>query len=220
MTAALLFDLDGTLVDTDHLHLAAFNQALAGHGVDLGREEYSQRVMGKSNLAIAAALIPDVPIAEAMQLLDEKERTYRAMVRELSPIAGLLSLLDWADQQGIPSAVVTNAPRPNADLVLAALNLRGRFKELVIADELPEMKPHPLPYLTGLRLLGAVAEHSLVFEDSPSGILAGSRAGMPVMGLKTSLNEAALLDAGATMAIADYDDPRLRPFIAGRVQPR
>lgn len=218
MTAALLFDLDGTLVDTDHLHLAAFNQVLAGHGVDLGREEYSRLVMGKSNVAIAAALIPDVPMAEAALLLAEKERAYRAMVRDLAPLPGLLPLLDWAEAEGIPCAVVTNAPRPNADLVLDALGLRPRFRALVIADELPEMKPHPLPYLTGLKHLGALAERSVVFEDSPSGILAGSRAGMPVMGLKTSLDETALLDAGATLAIADYHDPRLRPFITARMK--
>jgi HAD superfamily hydrolase (TIGR01509 family) len=218
MTAALLFDLDGTLVDTDHLHLAAFNQVLAGHGVDLGREEYSRQVMGKSNLAIAAALLPDVPLAEAAHLLGEKERAYRAMVRDLAPLPGLLALLDWAAGLDLPCAVVTHAPRANADLVLDALGLRARFRALVIADELPEMKPHPLPYLTGLAELGARAERSVVFEDSPSGILAGSRAGMPVMGLKTSLDEAALLDAGATLAIQNYEDPRLRPFITARMQ--
>lgn len=216
MTSALLFDLDGTLVDTDHLHLDAFNQVFGRFGVAMDRGEYTQRVMGKANVAIAAALVPDMPIAEAVHLLDEKERIYRELVRDLAPIDGLIDLLDWAAAHGLPCGVVTNAPRANADLVLAALKLSARFQEVVIADELPEMKPHPLPYLTALERLGAVAAHSVVFEDSPSGIQAGTRAGMPVFGLMTSMSEAALLAAGAALAIADYRDGRVRGFIQAR----
>jgi HAD superfamily hydrolase (TIGR01509 family) len=216
MTAALLFDLDGTLVDTDHLHLAAFNHVFGRFGVAMDRGAYTQRVMGKANLAIAAALVPDLPVPEAVVLLDEKERIYRDLVRDLSPIEGLVDLLDWAEGHGLPCGVVTNAPRANADLVLRALKLRARFQEVIIADELPEMKPHPLPYLTALERLGAKAAHSVVFEDSPSGIAAGSRAGMPVFGLMTSMTEAALIDAGAALAIADYRDGRVRGFIASR----
>lgn len=227
MSAALLFDLDGTLVDTDDLHIAAFNQILARHGVSLGKAAYVRRVMGRANADIAAELLPDLPTAEAMRLLEEKEEAYRDHTRRLAdaapragsgltPIAGLTSLLDWADARGIRSAVVTNAPRRNADLVLAALRLTDRFAAIVIADELPAMKPHPLPYLTALQRLGAAASQSVVFEDSPSGIMAGSRAGLPVLGLMTTLSEAALVEAGATLAIADYHDSRIRPLIAGR----
>src|SRR5690606_29725078 len=124
--------------------------------------EYTARVMGKPNVAIAAELVPDVPMAEAKLLLDAKEETYRALTRalgpgELTPIAGLVPLLDWAASENLRCAVVTNAPRDNAELVLAALDLTARFRELIIADELAEMKPHPLPYLTGLTRLGATA---------------------------------------------------------------
>jgi len=228
MTAALLFDLDGTLVDTDELHLASFNQAFAAHGINLSRASYTARIMGKPNIAIAAELVPDMPIAEARLLLEEKERVYRALTRDLAdrqassghglaPIDGLLPLLDWAAARSLPCAVVTNAPRGNAELVLAALGIATRFNAVVIADELTEMKPHPLPYLTALDLLGADAAHSVVFEDSPSGILAGSRAGMPVLGLMTALSEAALVDAGAALAVADYRDSRIRPFIESRL---
>jgi HAD superfamily hydrolase (TIGR01509 family) len=222
MKAALLFDLDGTLVDTDHLHLASFNQVFGRHGVVLSRAEYTARVMGKPNVAIAAELVPDAPLAEAKQLLDEKEEVYRALTRALAPgalapIAGLVPLLDWATSADIACAVVTNAPRGNAELVLNALGLAAHFKAVIIADELAEMKPHPLPYLTALERLGATAAHAVVFEDSPSGIMAGDRAGMPVFGLMTTLSAAALIDAGASLAIADYDDPRIRPFIEGRL---
>lgn len=227
MKAALLFDLDGTLVDTDHLHLTSFNQVFGRHGVSLSRAEYTQRVMGKPNVAIAAELVPDAPLAEAKLLLEEKEEVYRALTRalapgelgrgELAPIAGLVPLLEWAAAEKLACAVVTNAPRGNAELVLNALDLGAHFQEVVIADELAEMKPHPLPYLTALARLGAAAARSVVFEDSPSGIIAGARAGMPVFGLMTTLKEAALIDAGASLAIADYEDPRIRPFITGRM---
>lgn len=221
MTAALLFDLDGTLADTDHLHLAAFNDVLAPYGVALDRESYARRVMGKANRDIARELVPHLPLTEAMPLLDRKEAAYRRQCQELAtgelvPIAGLCDLLDWAAARRISSAVVTNAPRANAELVLHALGIASRFQTLVIAGELAEMKPHPLPYLTALAELGADAARSVVFEDSPSGISAGSGAGMPVVGLMTTLSADALLGAGATLAVRDYRDPRLMDFLMAR----
>lgn len=222
MSGALLFDLDGTLADTDHLHLAAFNAVLAPQGIALTRDAYARRVMGRANKDIARELVPEMPLDQAMRLLDGKEAMYRSHTRNLAPgalvpIAGLGDLLDWAAAQGIHSAVVTNAPRANAELVLQALGLTARFQALVIAGELAEMKPHPLPYLTALRHLGAEAAQSIVFEDSPSGIAAGTGAGMPVIGLMTTLGADALITAGATRAITDYSDPGLLAFINARL---
>ena len=221
MSAALLFDLDGTLADTDHLHLAAFNEVMAPYGINLTRDAYARRVMGKANKNIARELVPEMPLDKAMRLLDAKEAVYRSHTRklapgDLAPIAGLGDLLDWAAAQAIPAAVVTNAPPANAELVLEALGLTARFHGLIIASELAEMKPHPLPYLTALQQLGAEAAQSIVFEDSPSGISAGSAAGMPVVGLMTTLGADALITAGATRAIRDYEDPGLLTFIAAR----
>ncbi|MBK8160585.1 MAG: HAD-IA family hydrolase [Rhodospirillaceae bacterium] len=218
MKTALLFDLDGTLVDTDHLHLDAFNQLFAEHGFQVDRPTYTARIMGKPNSGIAEAFLPHMPRAEALALLTRKEAAYRDMVGEqLTPIAGLIHLLDWADGHRIPCGVVTNAPRANAELVLAALGISQRFQTLVIGDELAHAKPHPLPYLTGLERLGASAAHSVAFEDSPSGLRAAVDARIPAVGLMTALAAAQILEIGATLAVADFRDDRVRDLILQRM---
>jgi beta-phosphoglucomutase-like phosphatase (HAD superfamily) len=126
----------------------------------------------------------------------------------------LPALLSWATQHGIRTAVVTNAPRANAEAMLGALGLLQRFETLVIGDELARGKPDPLPYRTALDRLGRKAEHALAFEDSRSGVQSASRAGIPTIGMTTGLDETTLRAAGAIAAIADFRDPWLGARLA------
>lgn len=219
MTTALLFDLDGTLVDTDHIHLEAFNLLFAEHGINVDRPTYTAKIMGKPNSGIAETFLPHLPAAESAALLARKEATYRSMVGAIDPIPGLIELLDWAAGRKIACGVVTNAPRANAELVLNALGIAARFQAVVIGDELAQAKPHPLPYLTGLERLGATAARSIAFEDSPSGLRAAYDANIPVVGMMTSLGEAAFLEMGATLAVKDYRDARVRALIERQMVP-
>jgi HAD superfamily hydrolase (TIGR01509 family) len=216
MIASLLFDLDGTIVETDHLHFEAFKSVFTPYGVEVDWDIYTSRVMGKHNPEIAADFLPHVPVTEHAAIMERKEAIYRERLHALEAASGLLALLDWADQEGIPSAVVTNAPRLNADAVLAMLDLRHRFKVLVIGPELQEAKPHPLPYLTALDALGAEASRSVGFEDSRSGIMAAVAAGLSVVGLTSSLDPGVLTAAGAHIAGRDFSDPAIIDFVRRR----
>ena len=216
MTATLLFDLDGTLVETDHLHFEAFKSVFAGHGIAVDWETYRTRVIGKANPDIAAEFLPHLPVERHGEIMDSKEAAYRALVGEVQPATGLIALLDWAHTQGIRSGVVTNAPRANADLLLASLKIRERFDVLVIGPELAEAKPHPMPYRRGLELLGGDAEHSCGFEDSPSGTRSAVAAGLGVAGLTTSVEPGDLLAAGAHLTAPDFADPALVAFVKAR----
>ncbi|WP_374377259.1 HAD family hydrolase [Dongia sp.] len=217
MTGCLLFDLDGTLVDTDHLHLAAFNRLFAEHGFELDRTAYTARVMGRPNSEIAADLLPHLEPAVGLALLDRKESAFRDMVGALSPTEGLIDLLDWAMAQGIPCGVVTNAPRANAELVLEALGIADRFEVVIIGSELAAAKPDPLPYLTGLQRLGGAAARSVAFEDSPTGMRAALGAGLTLVGVTTSLQADTMLDQGAHLAVPDFVDASVRALIRERL---
>ena len=83
----------------------------------------------------------------------------------------------------------------------------------IIGAELARAKPDPLPYLTGLEKTGAVAAHSVAFEDSLSGLRAALGAGLAVVGMTTTLDEATLMRAGATIAVADFTDARIFELI-------
>ncbi len=217
MSTALLFDLDGTLVDTDAQHLIAFQQVFARHGVGIDKEKYVRHIMGASNAMIADVFLTHVSPADQRRALDDKEAHFRANCGALRPVAGVAALLDFADLHGFGRAVVTNGPRANAELMLAAIGLRLRLPILVIGGELQRPKPDPLPYLTGLDLTGGVAKNSLAFEDSLAGIRSASAAGIDVVGLTTTLDAATMRAAGATLAVADFTDGRIVDLLRAKM---
>jgi len=208
---ALLFDLDGTLVDTDALHLQAFNCLLARFDRHIDEDYYKRHVMGFKHEQIMDAIFPSASADEKCAYAEEKELLVRGLFdRELEPLPGLLELLRHAESVGCAMAVVTNAPRENARLLLRGLGMEHRFKTIVYGEELEFGKPHPLPYLTALQLLGARATHAFAFEDSRSGIRAAAAAGIRTFGVRTSLSDGELRQAGAFATIQDYRDAELQ----------
>lgn len=214
MRFALLFDLDGTLVDTEALHLKAF-EAIFSRPID--RDYFNAHISGRSNERIMAHAFPDQSVEEHAALSERKESLYRSFVGPLGAAPGLPELLQWARRHALPCAVVTNAPRANATLVLAALGLSDRFDCVIAGDEVGRSKPHPEPYLTALDALGAQASNAVAFEDSLSGLRAAVAAGLPTFGMLTSLGEADLLREGAVQAIKDFRDGRLWDWLERRV---
>ena len=207
---ALLFDLDGTLVDTDHLHHAAFQAILGERGRGLTVDEYKAGIMGQPNAAILERFFP----GEAMAILDRKEAMFReSLAASVEPVPGIHALLDWAEANGAGCAVVTNAPRDNAVAMLAAASLAHRLPTVVIGDECERPKPDPAPYRAGMAALGATPAFSVAFEDSRSGLRAARASGAHCFGLTTGISAADLLNAGAHAAIADFTDPVLWAYL-------
>jgi HAD superfamily hydrolase (TIGR01509 family) len=212
---ALLFDIDGTLTDTDALHLEAFNEVLGPYGHVFDHARFSNELQGFSNASIAERFLASEPVERQAAIIGEKERTFRTLVAgRIQPLAGLLELLALADRANVPMVAVTNAPRLNAEMLLAGLGIAGRFKVLVIGDELAQGKPHAMPYLEGLRAVAAAPETSVAFEDSRSGVRSASSAGIATIGIRTSLSHADMVAAGAAMTAKAFDDPKLLEFVA------
>ncbi len=216
----LLFDIDGTLVDTDKVHIVAFNEILSRFGVHVDEETYRHRISGRMNNDVLADLLPDLSVPDHIKIGQEKEALFRSMVGDMEPIAGLIDLLDWADAAGLRYAAVTNAPKENAELVLKSLQATERFSAVILSDDLEHAKPHPLPYLTGLSRLDGDVTRSMAFEDSKSGITSASAAGLGVIGLTTSLDRATLQSFGAHLTAPDYLNDDLRRFIKDRTGKR
>src|SRR3954447_6242568 len=212
---ALLFDIDGTLTDTDALHLEAFNAVLGPHGHAFDHARFTRELQGFSNASISERFLPDQPPERQTIIMGEKEQAFRRLVAgRIQPLPGLMALLELADGANVPMVAVTNAPRLNAQMLLCGLGIADRFKVLVIGDELPQGKPHPMPYLEGLRAVGAAAAASIAFEDSRSGVRSASSAGIRTIGIRTSLSHVDMTGAGAVMSAKDFDDPELLEFVA------
>ena len=213
---AFLFDLDGTLVDTDHQHHAAFAALLAERGTTLDFDTYRDHIMGKPNPEIMARFFPGEADRHT-EIAEEKEALYRAALPDhVPPVDGIHALLDHLDAAGHAVAVVTNAPRATAEASLRASGLAPRLPYVVIGDECPQPKPDPAPYRIAMEALDIAPDRAIAFEDSPSGLTAAAASGAAVFGLTTSLDAAALLQAGAHQAIADFTDPALWAYLEHR----
>ncbi|KAJ6808445.1 haloacid dehalogenase-like hydrolase domain-containing protein Sgpp [Iris pallida] len=211
---AVLFDIDGTICDSDPIHYHAFREMLLeigfNNGVPITEDFFVEKISGKHNEDIGPILFPDWDHEKAMKWMDDKETMFRRLASEqLTAVPGLHKLCKWVEDRGLKRAAVTNAPRPNAELMISKLGLKDFFHLLVVGSECKRAKPFPDPYLDALKELKASPEHTFIFEDSVSGIKAGVAAGMPVVGLTTRNPGQSLLDAGATIIIKDYEDPKL-----------
>ena len=212
MTLALLFDLDGTLIKSDPLHVEVFIDLYRERGREIDEAYYLRHIHGGANVEIFSREFPD---EDAQALSEEKEARFRDKLGgAAAPMPGLPALMDRADREGWPRALVTNAPRKNAEAMLDAIGLRDRMGPWVIGDEMARPKPDPLPYVTAMEQICADPRRSLAFEDSPSGVRAARGSGARVIGVRSSLPHERLVEAGAHVTIEDYADPVLETEIA------
>lgn len=213
MYRALLFDLDGTLSETDYLHLPTWVDVLEPYGVRVDEAYYRDRISGRSTAEIVRDLLPDLTDEENRFIGDAKEASFRERASELEPLPGLVEFLKRGRERGMRISLVTNAPEENVEAILLALELRYLFDTIVLADEVEAVKPDPAPYTAALKKAGVPAEEALAFEDSVSGISSSVAAGVLTVGITSSQEPRRLLDAGAFMTAEDFTDPRLRRLI-------
>ncbi len=215
MYRALLFDLDGTLAETDSLHLPTWVDALAPYGVEVDEEFYKERISGRSTPEIVRDLLPNLTEEEGASIGDAKEASFRERTVELEPLPGLVDFVEEGKSQGFKIALVTNAPKENVGAILPALKLQDFFETVVLADEVGAVKPDPAPYQAALKRTGVSAEEALAFEDSLSGLASSVAAGIPTVGIASTQDPERLRRAGAFMVAKDFTDPELWALIRG-----
>lgn len=209
MRSAILYDLDGTIVNTDPLHYQAWQELLQGYNLEIDQEFYKSRMSGRLNPDIVQELLPELSLEAVQEFSDRKEARFREIAPNLLPLPGLLNLIAWGNAHGCKQAVVTNAPRVNAEYMLKVLHLQDKFDQLVIAGEIGIPKPNPAPYQYILNYFGIKPEQALAFEDSPTGICAAVGAGIPTVGIASTQEPSKLYDLGAILVIADFTDSQL-----------
>jgi HAD superfamily hydrolase (TIGR01509 family) len=209
----LLFDLDGTLAETDSLHLPTWVEALLPHGIEVDETFYRDNISGRANAEIVGNLLPNLSAREGREIVETKEAGFRERAGDLEPLPGLLDFLESAKGRGLRTALVTNAPSENVGAVLLALGLEDFFDAVVPAEEVRAAKPDPEPYRTALEKLGADPEDALAFEDSVSGIASAVGAGIPTVGIASTQRPERLREAGAVTVAKDFTDPNLRALV-------
>lgn len=209
MLSAILFDLDGTLANTDPLHFLTWQDTLTEFGLTIDRAFYQKHISGRLNSEIVKDILPQLPHSQGLAVADAKEARFRELGRQLQPLAGLTTLLNWTKARQLKQALVTNAPRENARFMLDVLNLESAFSTVVLAEDVDRGKPYPDPYQLALKRLEVTPDSAIAFEDSPSGIRSAVAAGLTTIAVASTHDRDRLLDVGAQMVISDFTDPVL-----------
>jgi beta-phosphoglucomutase len=185
---AFIFDMDGTLIDNMGTHTQVWSEYLAEHGVHITPERFFAFSAGRTNAEILRQLIGShLDDAQVETMAAEKEAHYRRRYRpRMRPVDGLTDFLRHAAQLKVALAVASSAGHENIAFHLDGLGLRDRFHVVVGAEDVRNGKPHPDLFLTAAARLGIDPESCLVFEDTPAGLEAAQRAGMPAVALTTS----------------------------------
>jgi HAD superfamily hydrolase (TIGR01509 family) len=208
---AVLFDVDGTLTDSDPLHFKAFQDILVkfkyNGGEPITREFFDEHISGGHNILLGKFLWPDWTQEQRDAFADEKEALFREYSQSiLKRVPGLTEWMDWIDCRGLKKAAVTNAPAENARVMLLALGMDKWFDEIILGENCKMPKPHPDPYLDAIKILGVNRDEALICEDSPSGTAAGIAADIPVVGVLTSQTTKRMHEAGVFVAVNDYHE--------------
>lgn len=176
---AILFDLDGTLVDTAPDMVAVLLNMQANHGLAPLPYAFARSHVSNGARALVRLAFPKADDAMATQLHDEYLDRYQAAVCVDSAVFPDLSeLLDDLDAAGLPWGIVTNKPKRMTDPLLEGLGLRHRAACSISGDSLPQRKPDPAPLLLASRQIGTSPEHIIYVGDSVRDIQAGRAAAM------------------------------------------
>ncbi|MBG1243153.1 HAD family hydrolase [Nostoc sp. NZL] len=209
MLTAILFDLDGTIVNTDPIHYQAWQEMLLNYSINIDETFYKSRISGRLNPEIVKDILPQLSTVEGQKFADKKEALFRKLAPHLKPLSGFSELLEWTDTHNLKRALVTNAPRLNAEFMLDVLGIKEAFHTVVVADDCIAGKPDPAPYQVALNKLGITAEEAIALEDSPSGIRAAVGADIRTIGIASTHDPQVLQEIGAFMAIPDFTDLQL-----------
>ncbi len=207
MLKALLFDLDGTLANTNPVHRSTWEKFLEPHGYDVTWDFYRDNISGRVGQEMVLDLFPDLSPEEAQEMADAKDAEFRERAGELEALPGLRELVE----KGMRMALVTNAPEENVLAVLRALDLEGIFDAVILADDVG--KPDPAPYEAALEAFDISPEEVLAFEDSPSGIASSVAAGITTIGIASTQEPEDLEEHGVELVVHDFTDPKLTALI-------
>jgi len=185
MIKAVLWDLDGTLVDSAEFHWQAWRDVMAEEGSPVTHDQFVQSFGKRNDLILTGWLGADADPERMRRLSDEKEARFRALVRAhgIEPLPGVREWVRRLHGEGWLQAIATSAPRLNLETMVDAMQMRPFFGATVAAEDVTHGKPDPEVFLVAALRLRADPPRSIVIEDAPIGIEAGRRAGMRTVGV-------------------------------------
>jgi beta-phosphoglucomutase len=221
MIRAVIFDLDGTLVETELLHFAAFNEVLRPDGIEIGFDDYTARLIGLNDRDCFSTVLresrKDAGEQHVAELIARKTAVYQATIAERDVLYSGAEKFVRDCAQRFPLMIATGTLRAEAEAILRRAGLRELFLDIIAAEDVECGKPEPDGFIAALGRIGyllrqrdpVLADECLVVEDTQAGIEAGHRAGMKVLALchMAPASELAAADVvRASISNLDLDD--------------
>jgi beta-phosphoglucomutase len=182
---AILWDLDGTLVDSGDYHWLSWRDTFADERIPLTYEQFLASFGQRNDTILRAWLGDDTPGERIERIADAKEAAYRRLAAEggLTALPGAAEWVRRLHADGWRQAIASSAPRLNVDVMLRALDLDRWFDAIVSAEDVTVGKPDPQVFLTAAARLGVPSSRCVVVEDAAAGVEAARRAGMRCIGV-------------------------------------
>ena len=205
---AVLWDMDGTLIDTEEFHWISWRDTLAKEGVTITYQQFLAS-FGRRDDAFLPQWLGGAATPERIAgIAEAKEELYRDLVRKngMPPLPGVAAWIHRLHEQGWLQAIASAAPRPNIDVVLEALKASDRFQGIVSAEDVHRGKPDPEVFLLAAARVGVPPARCIVVEDAVAGVQGARSAGMRSIGVSHNGNHLPadivvksldLLDSGA-----------------------
>lgn len=201
---AVIFDMDGVLIDSNPYHKISLKQFCAKYGHNLTDKQLEEKIYGRTNKDWIPNVFGPLPAEQIAHYTDEKEALFREIYNDhIAPLKGLVPFLTILKKNNVPMAIGTSAPGANVDFTLNKTGI-GSFFDAILDDTFVNKgKPDPEIYIKAAHALGYDPQKCIVFEDSISGVMAGHNAGCKVVGVTTThtANELALTD----LIIEDFE---------------
>jgi beta-phosphoglucomutase-like phosphatase (HAD superfamily) len=204
---ALIFDMDGTMIDSMPSHVQSWQVFAQQHDLDVDMADLMRRTTGRNGAECMRELFQrDIPDAEAWTLIADKERLYRELFGPIFEVAGFKSFSEQALARGLKVGIGTAGDQDNIAFVLSHLQLPNTPHAIVGGDEGLPGKPEPAIFLEAAKRMDTGASACIVFEDSPFGIEAARRAGMRAVAICSTHTAAQLAGPHVVASVRDYNE--------------
>jgi beta-phosphoglucomutase len=182
---AVIWDVDGTLIDSGALHFEAWQEILRAEAFDLTYAQFHATFGQRNDGVLRAVLGPDLPDAEVERISRAKEELYRDLLRRrgIETLLGVRGWLDHLHRTGWRQGIASSAPHANLEAIIEILALDGYFDAVVSGDDVTHGKPDPEIFLLAACRLEVEAKRCVVIEDAPVGVEGARRAGMRSVGV-------------------------------------
>lgn len=203
---AIIFDLDGTLIDNNSYHIEAWKVFYDKIGKPFSKEEYMQNINGRINSDIFNYIFNTTLSSDEIDLYStEKEALYRELYQpHIKPINGLIDFLEELEKEKIPKAIATSGLTPNINFMFEHVPIKKYYADVIDASQISKGKPHPEIFLKAAAAVKANPENCVAFEDSVAGIRSAKAAGMKVIALTTTHTAQDVKEAD--LIIKDYTE--------------